>query len=85
MREKPTNVTITHYNWCICWFFTRDFNFKRLTARRIYKSFGVKGLTGFIQEEVISADRVLGMDCSQKQYVFCTSEYSFVSKVKVLL
>jgi hypothetical protein len=36
-------------NWCICWFFTNiftgDFNFKGLTVRRLYKSFGVKGLT----------------------------------------
>jgi hypothetical protein len=35
-------------NWCICWFFTHiftgDLNFKGLTARRLYKSFGVKGL-----------------------------------------
>jgi hypothetical protein len=36
-------------NWRICWFFTHiftgDFNFyKVLTARRLYKSFGVKGL-----------------------------------------
>jgi hypothetical protein len=35
-------------NWCICWFFTHiftgDFIFKGLTARRLYKSFGVKGL-----------------------------------------
>jgi hypothetical protein len=35
-------------NWCICWFFTHiftgKFNFKGLTVRRIYKSFGVKGL-----------------------------------------
>jgi hypothetical protein len=35
-------------NWCICWF-SRMFLpgiliFKGLTARRIYKSFGVKGL-----------------------------------------
>jgi hypothetical protein len=33
-------------NCCICWFFmhifTGDFNFKGLTARRLYKSFGVK-------------------------------------------
>jgi hypothetical protein len=36
-------------NWCICWFFphifTEDFNFKGLTARRLYKSFGVERLT----------------------------------------
>jgi hypothetical protein len=35
-------------NWCICWSFTHIFTgiliFKRLTARRLYKSFGVKGL-----------------------------------------
>jgi hypothetical protein len=35
-------------NLFICWFFTHiftgDFNFKGLTARRLYKSFGVKGL-----------------------------------------
>jgi hypothetical protein len=36
-------------NWCICWFFMHIFTgiliFKGLTARRLYKSFGVKGLT----------------------------------------
>jgi hypothetical protein len=35
-------------NWCICWFFTRNFTgiliFKRITARRLYKSFSVKAL-----------------------------------------
>jgi hypothetical protein len=35
-------------NWCICWFFTHiftgDFKFKGLAVRRLYKSFGVKGL-----------------------------------------
>jgi hypothetical protein len=35
-------------NWCICWFFTRIFtmilNFKGLAVRRLYKSFGVKGV-----------------------------------------
>jgi hypothetical protein len=35
-------------NWCICWFFKlillRILIFKGLTARRLYKSFGVKGL-----------------------------------------
>jgi hypothetical protein len=36
-------------NLCICWFFTHIlmgiFIFKGLTAQRLYKSFGVKGLT----------------------------------------
>jgi hypothetical protein len=35
-------------NWCICWFFTHILPgiliFKGLTARRLYKSFGVKRL-----------------------------------------
>jgi hypothetical protein len=35
-------------NCCICWFFTHiftvDINLKGLSARRLYKSFGVKGL-----------------------------------------
>jgi hypothetical protein len=34
--------------WCICWFFTHILLgiliFKGLAARRLYKSFGVKGL-----------------------------------------
>jgi hypothetical protein len=40
-------------NSCICWFFThillRILIFKGLTARRLYKSFGVKGLTTLLQ------------------------------------
>jgi hypothetical protein len=36
-------------NLCICWFITHIFTgiliFKELTARRLYKSFGFKGLT----------------------------------------
>jgi hypothetical protein len=36
-------------NWCICWFFTHILLgiliFKGLAVRRVYKSFGVKGLT----------------------------------------
>jgi hypothetical protein len=35
-------------NWCVCWFLTHILLailiFKGLTARRLYKSFGVKGL-----------------------------------------
>jgi hypothetical protein len=43
-------------NCCIYWFFTRiftgDFNFKGLCTRRLYKSFGAKGLTVNIQGSV---------------------------------
>jgi hypothetical protein len=41
-------------NWCICWLFTHILLgiliFKGLTARRLFKSFGVKGLncTGYL-------------------------------------
>jgi hypothetical protein len=38
-------------NWCICWCFTHILLgiliFKGLTARYLYKSFGVKGLKKF--------------------------------------
>jgi hypothetical protein len=45
-------------NWCICWF-SRIFLlgiliFKGLTARRLYKSFGVKGLSLFLRPFLIS-------------------------------
>jgi hypothetical protein len=37
------------HNWCICRFFTHIFTgiliFKGLTARRLYKSFDIKGLS----------------------------------------
>jgi hypothetical protein len=36
-------------SWCICWIFTHIFTgiliFKGLTVRRLYKSFGVRGLS----------------------------------------
>jgi hypothetical protein len=35
-------------NWCICWFFSHILLgiliFKRFTVRRLFKSFGIKGL-----------------------------------------
>jgi hypothetical protein len=38
-------------NWCICWlshiFLLEILIFKGLTTRRLYKSFGVKGLIKF--------------------------------------
>jgi hypothetical protein len=37
----PCDVVRT---WFFTHIFTGDFNFKGLTARRIYKSFGVKGI-----------------------------------------
>jgi hypothetical protein len=44
-------------NWCNCWFFTRMLLgiliFKGLTSRRLYKSFGVKGLMNL--KEIISS------------------------------
>jgi hypothetical protein len=47
-------------NWCICWF-SRIFLlgiliFKWLTARRLYKSFGVKGLSRFEQSREVGFD-----------------------------
>jgi hypothetical protein len=32
-------------NWCIYWFFTHIFIFKGLSVWRLFKSFGVKGLS----------------------------------------
>jgi hypothetical protein len=48
-------------NWCICWF-SRIFllgilTFKGLTARRLYKSFGVKGLTVTVQRHTTYSER----------------------------
>jgi hypothetical protein len=42
-------------------------------------------LTEFAQKDDVSQGHVLRMDCSQNYYVVCTSEYSCVSKVKLLL
>jgi hypothetical protein len=46
----------TIHNWCICWFLRifllRILIFKGLTARRLYKSFGVKGLIGNAQSVI---------------------------------
>jgi hypothetical protein len=54
-------------NWCICWLFTHifawDFNFKELTARRLYQSFGVKGLTAISREESSGGWRYLVSYC----------------------
>jgi hypothetical protein len=42
-------------NWCICWLFTHILLgiliFKGLTARRLYNSFSVKGLTALMDDE----------------------------------
>jgi hypothetical protein len=42
-------------NWCTCWFFTHILLgiliFKGLTAQRLYKSFGVKGLNKTSRKE----------------------------------
>jgi hypothetical protein len=45
-------------NWYICCFFTHifngDFNFKGLIARRLYKSFGVKGKSQAVETNISS-------------------------------
>jgi hypothetical protein len=55
-------------NWCICWFLTHIFTgiliFKGLTARRLYKSFGVKGLI----MSLIVTNQMYSM--SQKVYIY---------------
>jgi hypothetical protein len=44
-------------NWCICWFFKHIFSgiliFKGLTARRLYKLLGVKGLKMMSKEAFV--------------------------------
>jgi hypothetical protein len=44
-------------NWCICWFFTHVF--KGLTARRLYKSFGVKGLIVLVSTAAAYSQKVM--------------------------
>jgi hypothetical protein len=42
-------------DWCICWYFKHifigDFNFNGVTARRLYKSFVVKGFKNIKQRK----------------------------------
>jgi hypothetical protein len=63
MREKPTNYkynnnnnNITNHNCCIFWLFTHIFTgifiFKGLAAWRLYKLFGVKGLTSMFPYKI---------------------------------
>jgi hypothetical protein len=48
-------------NWCICWVFMHILLgiliFKGLTARRLYKSFGVKGLIQNVEAETIHRNK----------------------------
>jgi hypothetical protein len=64
-------------NWCICWVFTHILLgiliFKGLTARRLYKSFGVKGL-------IFTSARTSNLNLSVIIFIFFHSVYSEISR-----
>jgi hypothetical protein len=71
-------------NWWICWFFTHifigDFNFKGLTARRLYKPFGVKGLMFFKEDKRIPvtatiSELILLLNANRPGYGLNNEEY----------
>jgi hypothetical protein len=57
-RSYHTQLINWMNNWFICWFFTHIFTrgliFKGITARRLYKSFGVTGLIGVYVWGIVS-------------------------------
>jgi hypothetical protein len=59
-RRYHTQLINWMDDWCICWLFTRIFNgvliFKGLTARRLYKSFGVKGFLFYVVADIMWND-----------------------------
>jgi hypothetical protein len=72
-------------NWRICWFFahifTGDLNFKALTARRRYKSFGVRGLSKNANNSTVILDnlRVAAILTVMSQLKLAhTTNYAFV-------
>jgi hypothetical protein len=67
-------------NWCICWFFTHIllgiFIFKGLTARRLYRFFGVKGLKKL-------ANQKLGTEFTPQLSVHTTAVSSGLSAARI--
>jgi hypothetical protein len=65
-------------NWRISWFFTHIFTgeliFKGLTARRLYKSFGVKGLKNTLSESKVTKYKKVNF--GRTGYVVCTMRRS---------
>jgi hypothetical protein len=64
-------------NWCICWFFTHILLgiliFKGLTKRRLYKSFGVKGLKLVVHIVSTVFKRLItpSLDCNLCEWTIC--------------